>query len=138
MQDSGKLRGLVMTRALSILVAASVCPLLWSVAVYPIDKQSVYVGPITLYMGISLVLWMTSSIAAICTSLWVHFRRPLARRLAWYAVAAGECAFATLFFTAGTFVSHTLKGHFVYDWGLLLYAAAVIGLIMFAPRALSE
>jgi hypothetical protein len=131
-----KFTGLVWTRFLSTLVALSALPLLWAVAYYPIDTQSVYVGPITLFTGISLSLWILTSIAALAAAIWIHLNNPSAKPLAWYALSAGECGFASLFLVSGTWISIGLEGHLTPTWGDLLFAASLVGFAVSLRRAL--
>ena len=120
---------------LSALVAASAFPLVWAVAIYPIDKGTVYVGPITLWTGVSVALWAVGSLACAAAVLWTHMRHCDLRRPAWYALVAGECAFVLLVGMCGTVVNRALDGGWAWSWGDLLFAAAGGGLLVALPRS---
>ena len=124
---------LTWVRVMSALVAASALPQLWTVAAFPINKGTVYVGPITLWLGISVVLWVLCSVAALATVPWVHFRRYRLRRQSWYALAAGECAFVTLTAISGSTINRFIGG-WAYGWSDLIFVAVFVGLVVSLTR----
>lgn len=112
------------------MIAASSLPFLWSVIAYPIDKGTVFVGPITAYMGMSVGLWLLLSTLGLGTALWTHFRSPAMRRPSWFALSAAECAYILSFGIAGSVISYTLNDFFILDWGVWLLGACAIGLVV--------
>jgi hypothetical protein len=116
------------------MVAASALPYLWSVIAYPVDKGTVYTGPITFWIGVSLAFWMLCSTVCLGHVLWVHFRRRAVRRQSWYALTAGECAFVMLVAAAGAIVNHGLDGGLFFTWGDLVFAAVAVVLVVSLRR----
>lgn len=115
-------------RCAGIAVAASVAPLLWAVLMHPINKGTVFVGPITLFTGISLVAWILTSMAGFAVALWTHFRRPLLRWRVWLTLLAGELFYTSGFMCIGAVVSRVLNGHWKSDLSsALILSVSVIG-----------
>lgn len=122
-------------RALSGLIAASALAWAGAIAAYPISKNTVYTGPITLWMAISVALWAVLSLACLVCVLWIHFRYPLERRQAWCTVLAAQCTFLLLIAGCGTFIDHGLNGSIALHWSdlfIVLLPACLLAIAL--PR----
>lgn len=120
----------------ALLIAASSAPAIAAVVVYPINKGTVYVGPITFFLGVSLALCLFWSAVGAGLGLWIHFKKPSVRRQAWSLLCAGECAFCAAMIASGAAISFGLEGRLVSDWvstGLLL--VFLLGLVVSLRRA---
>ncbi|MBO9516035.1 MAG: hypothetical protein J7549_18115 [Variovorax sp.] len=122
-------------RALSVLTTLAVLPMAGSLMAYPINKDSVYVGPITVWMAVSMALWFALGVACVMVATWVHFRHPPERRQAWYATLAGQCAFWLLLAGCGAVIHHSLEGRWSGDWSDLIFVA-IGGVLWFSLRQL--
>lgn len=120
-----------------ISVAASVVPLLLAVLVYPIDKGTVFVGPITLFTGPSLLAWVLTRVVGLGIALRTQFKRPFIRRRAWFALLAGEFFYVAGFMCLGAVVSRVLDGHWSVDFSsVLILSISVVGCALNTREAL--
>lgn len=130
-------RSLQAVRVQSVLVAAAAIPWAWSIAVYPITLGTVYTGPITLWMAVSVAVWVLFTLACVGTAFWVHVRRPHERAAAWNAALAGHCVFMLLIAACGAVVEHGLQGRWSLHGSDLLLFGLPAGLLAIALRKLA-
>ena len=111
-------------------VAAAALPRVWAVIAYPIDKGSVYAGPITAFTGLSLGLWVLLTIEAFGLAAWIHFRRPEMRRPSWFALLAGEAFYIAMLFVTGAVIDYGLNGTTSADvLSTIILAGAVVACV---------
>ena len=123
-------------RAVAALTGAAALPHLMAALVYPINKGTVFVGVIALYIGVSLVLALLLSMFGLAIAIWVHFRKPEDRRRGWYTFFTGECAFAVLTLIAGTIVTIGLDGHVERGWSDVLFITFIAGFAVSLRKAI--
>lgn len=122
MRDSASI-SLRTVQILTLLAALAILPFARSILVYPIGRDSVYLGPIAAGAFISVALWFAFEVACVIAAAWVHFRHPGERRSAWYTVLAGPCAFMLLFAVCGSVINRVIDGRWNANWGDLVFVA---------------
>jgi ABC-type transport system involved in multi-copper enzyme maturation permease subunit len=103
---------------------------------YPINKGTVYVGPITLWMAVSMTLWFLFSVMSVLTSIWVYFRHPGERRQAWYSFVAGQCVFMLSLAGCGTAINRVIEGQWPSTLYELVYVIVFVAGLVISLRGL--
>ncbi|WP_157609063.1 hypothetical protein [Variovorax sp. Root411] len=113
-----------------VCVSATAFPIVWSVVHYPINKGTVYTGPIALFTAVSVGLWIIASLMAFGAVLWLHIKRPTTKRRGWSALLAGEAFYVLAFGCASLAVQTKLNGALKIDaLSIIILAGAAVACV---------
>lgn len=113
-----------------VFVGAAAFPVVWSVVHYPINKGTVYTGPIALFTAVSVGLWIITSLIAFGAVSWLHVKRPAAKKRGWSALLAGEAFYVLAFGWASLVVQTKLNGALKIDaLSTVILVGAAIGCV---------
>lgn len=100
-----------------------------------VDRWSAYTGPLVVWTGLSLLLWLSFAGAAVVAAVWTHLRYPRCRRTVWFTVAAGHFGYLAGFVAHGAIVALRLGGDQPWFWLTVLGCGAVLGCLWSARQA---